>query len=49
MNKTTPEAARALITALSQDFKPFTIMATGIDLWIYLGGPWQHKSTYQFI
>ena len=48
MNKSTPEKARALITELSAGFQPFSIQATGLDLWTYLNGPWQHERTYLF-
>lgn len=48
MNKTTPEAARALIAELSADFEPFAIQATGLDLWTYLGGPWQFEQHFPF-
>ena len=47
-NKTTPEAARALFTQLQRDFNPITIQALGLDLWLYLSGPWQHLATYSF-
>ncbi|WP_114940793.1 2'-5' RNA ligase family protein [Mucilaginibacter endophyticus] len=48
MNKTTPERARALINELSVSFEPFSVDSLGIDLWQYLGGPWQHKCSYAF-
>ena len=48
MNKSTPEKARALIAELSAGFQPFSIQATGLDLWTYLNGPWQHERTYLF-
>ncbi|MDN3598552.1 2'-5' RNA ligase family protein [Mucilaginibacter myungsuensis] len=48
MNKTTPEAARALIAELSDDFKPFTFRATGLDLWTYLDGPWRFEQHFPF-
>ncbi|TDO19323.1 2'-5' RNA ligase family protein [Pedobacter duraquae] len=48
-NKTSPEIARALLAELSDTFKPFEVEATGLDLWYYLGGPWEHKQFFPFI
>jgi len=48
-NKTSPEEAKALLAALSQDFVPFKVEALGLDLWEYLGGPWQHRKFLPFI
>jgi hypothetical protein len=48
MNKSTPELARALLAELSVDFQQFSITATGLDLWSYLGGPWRHEQTFFF-
>ena len=47
-NKSTPEVARALLNQLERDFEPFAVEATGLDLWHYLGGPWQHAETFSF-
>lgn len=47
-NKTTPEEAKSLIAKLSESFEPFNISAQGLDLWEYLGGPWQHRSHQPF-
>ena len=47
-NKTTPEQARLLIAELSESFEPFTIIANGLDLWEYLGGPWKHRGYQSF-
>jgi hypothetical protein len=49
MNKSTPERARTLKDILNRDFKPFMASAIGLDLWFYLGGPWQHKCFYRFM
>ncbi|UOE52848.1 2'-5' RNA ligase family protein [Mucilaginibacter sp. SMC90] len=49
MNKTTPERTRALIKELSVSFEPFSVDILGIDIWQYLGGPWQHKRSYAFV
>ncbi|AYL99148.1 2'-5' RNA ligase family protein [Mucilaginibacter celer] len=47
-NKVTPAASKDLLTELMGNFKPFTVTATGLDLWEYLGGPWRHSSSYHF-
>ena len=47
-NKTTPEIARGLLAELLADFNPFSIKALGLDLWYYLGGPWEHKQFFPF-
>ncbi|PST83916.1 phosphoesterase HXTX [Pedobacter yulinensis] len=48
-NKTQPEIARALLADLMATFKPFRVKAEGIDLWTYLGGPWQHRHYFPFV
>ena len=47
-NKATPEAARLLLARLSSGFVPWVVTAEGLDLWHYLGGPWQHAQTERF-
>jgi len=47
-NKTTPEQAKALLSELNEEFEPFTVKALGLDLWEYLGGPWEHRSYHSF-
>ncbi len=47
-NKVTPAAARDLLQQLEQRFTPWTVRAEGLDLWRYLGGPWEHKRTFWF-
>ena len=47
-NKAAPEDARALHAALLAGFTPFTVRATGLDLWHYRGGPWDPAGTYPF-
>ena len=42
-NKVTPEASKKLLLILNNSFEPFTVQATGLDLWEYLGGPWRHS------
>ena len=48
-NKVTPAASKELLSQLEKTFKPYTICATGLDLWIYQGGPWQHQETFDFL
>ena len=45
-NKATPEAARTLLAQLTRNFAPWVVTAEGLDLWHYLGGPWQHVHTF---
>lgn len=47
-NKTTAEAARALHATLSAAFVPAEVTATGLELWRYLGGPWEHLARFDF-
>ena len=47
-NKVSPEAARALHANLQAAFAPFTVRAEGLDLWRYLGGPWELVSRHPF-
>ncbi|MCX2430157.1 2'-5' RNA ligase family protein [Pedobacter sp. GR22-10] len=47
-NKVQPAAARALLSDIQHHFVPFTAVATGLDLWKYLGGPWQHVQSFPF-
>ncbi len=48
-NKVTPAASKELLSQLEKTFEPFTVRATGLDLWIYQGGPWQHQETFDFL
>jgi 2'-5' RNA ligase len=47
-NKATPEAARALLAQLRAEFRPFPVQAVGLDLWHYLGGPWELAQSFCF-
>ncbi len=47
-NKVYPEQARLLLAQQTALFKPFTVTALGLDLWTYLGGPWQARAFYAF-
>ena len=47
-NKVSPQTAKKLKATLESTFQPFIIKAIGLDLWTYLGGPWEHHSYYPF-
>ncbi len=47
-NKASPEAARALHAKLQAAFAPFTVRAEGLNLWRYLGGPWDPQGHHPF-
>ncbi len=47
-NKVSGEQARTLLEELQKKFRPAEAEACGVDLWAYLGGPWQHLQTYRF-
>jgi hypothetical protein len=47
-NKVEPDAARALLAELSRSFAEFSIVAEGVSLWRYHGGPWEHIETFPF-
>jgi 2'-5' RNA ligase len=40
-NKTTPASAALLFNDMRQTFQVFDARAEGIEVWRYLGGPWQ--------
>lgn len=40
-NKATADAARRLLRELEAGFVPRQVQATGLDLWHYMGGPWE--------
>lgn len=47
-NKVDPAVARALLADLTASFTPWSMTATGVHLWRYLGGPWEHVITVPF-
>ena len=47
-NKVTPEQAAETRKTLQADFTAFHTTATGLHLWHYRGGPWDHAATYPF-
>jgi 2'-5' RNA ligase len=40
-NKADPADARLLLERLQLEFEPFDIIAEGLQVWRYLGGPWE--------
>ena len=47
-NKVSSAAADALYVSLSTGFEPRSVEVLGLDLWRYLGGPWEHRMFYPF-
>ena len=47
-NKATPEQARKLLSELERTFHALEADAIGLDLWHYLGGPWELAHTFPF-
>ncbi len=47
-NKVPPDQARRLHEELGRTFSPFAIDGTGLTLWHYRGGPWEHAASFTF-
>lgn len=47
-NKVSPEVSKALFQTLQAGFSPFEITGVGLDLWRYLGGPWELYRSFRF-
>lgn len=47
-NKAKPERAKVLLAELDREFVAFEVGAMGLDLWHYLGGPWELAETFSF-
>nr|WP_281064432.1 MULTISPECIES: 2'-5' RNA ligase family protein [unclassified Rhizobium] len=47
-NKVSKDRADRLYQELRAEFQPYTIEITGVDLWKYLDGPWQHETSAIF-
>jgi hypothetical protein len=47
-NKVDPAVARRLHEELAARFQPFTATGTGLALWAYRGGPWEHLRHFAF-
>ncbi|QXQ05191.1 2'-5' RNA ligase family protein [Sphingosinicellaceae bacterium] len=44
-NKVEPAVARTTLALLTASFQPWRSRIVGIDVWRYLGGPWEHLKT----
>ncbi len=47
-NKVAPAEARETLALLGARFSPWSFTVTGLELWRYLGGPWEPLETYLF-
>lgn len=47
-NKVDPAEARQLLVRLTDEFRPFEALGTGLQLWEYQGGPWESRRTFAF-
>ena len=47
-NKAKPVVAKALLAALSAEFKPRPLVIAGLAAWHYRGGPWSPIAAYRF-
>ncbi len=47
-NKAEPADARALLERLQMEFEPFDLLAEGLLVWRYLGGPWEAVARLPF-
>ncbi len=47
-NKVEPEVAKKTLAVLQAGFVPWQCRAVGLDLWRYLGRPWQHLRRFDF-
>ncbi|HEV7320559.1 MAG TPA: 2'-5' RNA ligase family protein [Ensifer sp.] len=47
-NKVSRSVADTLHQQLTHDFEPRSVMLEGLDLWMYMGGPWQLERTVSF-
>lgn len=47
-NKVDPDAARQLLEQLEATFEPFDILAEGLLVWRYQGGPWEALARLPF-
>jgi len=47
-NKVHPDEAHKTLAILSAASAPHTVSGVGLDLWRYLGGPWEHVREFLF-
>ncbi len=48
-NKVAPDVARALFEELNQEWQPMNGQGEGLNLWRYLGGPWEALGGWRLI
>ncbi|KXG85140.1 2'-5' RNA ligase family protein [Agrobacterium bohemicum] len=47
-NKVSRTTADATYQKLAAEFRPHSIEIVGLDLWRYMGGPWEHNTSQAF-
>ncbi len=47
-NKVAAKVANALARQLAGQFQPFQVTGAGLNLWRYLGGPWEMEREFRF-
>jgi hypothetical protein len=47
-NKVSPAVAKDTLALLQAGFQPWTCQAVGLDLWRYMGGPWEFMRRFEF-
>lgn len=47
-NKVDATTARATVAALSATFTPYVVQGIGLELWRYVGGPWELVERFPF-
>ncbi|NJK45728.1 MAG: 2'-5' RNA ligase family protein [Pleurocapsa sp. SU_196_0] len=47
-NKVAPLEARETLALLEARFRPWSFTVTGLELWRYLGGPWEWLEAFEF-
>ena len=47
-NKVSGGEAKELLGRMQVEFRPFTVRAEGLQLWRYLGGPWELAEGFLF-
>ena len=48
-NKVPAAEAKALLSHLLPNFPPSAFRSPGLDLWRYLGGPWEYVAGFEFV
>ncbi len=47
-NKVSGVEAKELLARIAMEFRPFSVRAEGLQLWRYLGGPWERAEGFLF-